>query len=130
MTFGRDLKISNILNWLAVAVAAIAHLQVGGLCSSTGKILARLYTDMEDAELPTISAALLPYMSSGLPLVVGGVLAVISGGSLGFLNRKDRFRPILPFAVAVSMVAAILHLAACWFAATLPLLKGPLQVGP
>jgi hypothetical protein len=97
----------------------------------TGKIMVPYYmTDMEGIELPALSALVLPYLDSQLPMVVGVILAVISAIALGLANYKETFRSYLPILVALSMVVAMLHIATSWFASVLPLVKMGIVVTP
>ena len=124
------MKASSLLTWLGIAVASISHLLVGAAISSTGRIIVRLYADLQEVELPWISARLIPYAESGLSLGTGALLAVLTAALLGLLNIKEKLRPFLPIALALSMVIAVLHLAACWFATSLPLLKITTEINP
>jgi type II secretory pathway component PulF len=109
----------NFPNIIAILAVGVSHIFIGILVSVIGRIHAELFEPMEMI-LPLISQAAINYTATTWPLYFGVAVGVGSMVGLYAISRSETARRMLPFLLAVSFVAALLHLSFVAYAVALP----------
>jgi hypothetical protein len=117
-----QMQIRKLLDLIAVLAASIAHFVSGITIVNIGRVHSRLFSEM-DMELPLISKLSASYTASAAPIITGVALSLVTLVGLGLVLRPEKRRWMLPFLLALSFVAVIMHIAFMSFGVTLPLMR-------
>ncbi len=117
-----QMQIRKLLDLIAVLAASIAHFVSGITIVNIGRVHFRLFSEM-DMELPLISKLSASYTATAAPIIAGVALALVTLVGLGLVLRSEKRRWMLPFLLALSFVAVIMHIVFVSFGVTLPLMR-------
>jgi len=113
---------NKALNTLAIALATMAHLFAGSAIVAIGRAHMQMLGGF-DAALPLISRFVIPYIQGPWPLVVGGVLGLLTLVGIGFAARSERGVGYLPILLSISYLLVVLHVVVVWCGTSMPLFR-------